>query len=189
MSKFYLIESGPKGTTSVADDYRAILDTYKAIRDRRRELAQRRNRTHGDVADPKSCAHLARLCAWMARTGDETLIPKERLALIPTRIAEQAQDFVGRFESDRPPEAIKHLKRLSRVSQDRNAPHDAALALLNYALCGHRTRNGTTGETRGPLLPFGVVVDDLRGILARAHASFSVPSSSSSSSSSATTDP
>lgn len=72
MSKFYLIESGPKGTASAADDYRAILDTYKAIRDRRRELAQRRNRAHGDAADPKSCAHLARLCAWMARTGDET---------------------------------------------------------------------------------------------------------------------
>ncbi|AJF97453.1 hypothetical protein TW95_gp0719 [Pandoravirus inopinatum] len=171
MSKFYIVEPVPTGHIGIAEDHHAILNIYNAIQDRKRELAQR-HKTRRDIIDSKSCAHLARLCGWMARAQYETLIAKERIALALIRVAEQARDFVGRHGSDRPAKAIEHLERLSRDPQDRNAPYDMALALLSYAMCGHKMRDGAMGETVEPLLSFSVAVQDIRGILGRAHASF-----------------
>ncbi|ATE82232.1 hypothetical protein psal_cds_792 [Pandoravirus salinus] len=98
MSKFYIVGPGPKGPVSTSEDQHAIVVTYNAIRDRRKKLAQR-HRPRRDTVDNKSCACLARLCAWMARSEDETLVAEERLALVSARIVEQAQDFVGQFEA------------------------------------------------------------------------------------------
>ncbi|ALD62041.1 hypothetical protein ml_239 [Mollivirus sibericum] len=170
MSKIYIIGTVPTGDLGISDDHRALRDTHGAIQARRRKLIQRR-KIHKAGIDGKSCARLAVLCAWMARSGKgQVFVCEELLPLLLEDIVAQIGDFVA--QSQHPAEALVHLKRVSLASQDRGRPHDIALALLHYVMCGQRVRNGATGETVEPLLPFRVVIDDVRGILSRAHEAF-----------------
>lgn len=170
MSKIYIIGAVPTGDLGISDDHRALRDTHKAIQARRRKLIQR-HKIHKAGIDGKSCARLAVLCAWMARSDKgQVFVCEDRLPLLLEGIVAQIGDFVA--QSQHPAEALVHLERVSVASQDQGRAYDVALALLYYVMCGQRVRNGATGETVEPLLPFHVVIEDVRGILSRAYVSF-----------------